>query len=394
MSIFSHLRKSRQTAKEHNTKRAEQKQQEQSSTPYRHVPTHAATDAYNCAPPAWREAADRPKIIEQNRRRSAMTPVSHHSSMPGPNFQRVGSSLSNVSYPGQATAGPSARLPRAYSYTGVSPYVNGSRDIIYSIPDVNHSQPEGLAERSPVESNSDSTSSHGDLELGTSRAHAASQPSSSAPSHRLHPRSRSRQASDASIDRKAMSSATNHRAAARDTRPPPSLRGFNFVNNTANPTPVGVGTVPVPLPVDIISPQSEEAAIPSAGPSRHNSAMSLPALTPASSKYPSPSMAPSLSPSDAPASGFYLNSSNAASFSNMSYFAEPVKQMAMYEPDTMAKSELRETRFKENIPMEKIPSAQGTPGMAVDVAPKSKKSSRKGAKLVKKNRGASQVAAM
>jgi len=324
-----------------------------------------------------------------------MTPVSHHSSMPGPNFPRVGSSLSNVSYPGQATPGPSARLPRAYSHTGVSPYFNGSRDVIYSIPDVNHSQPEGLGEHSPVESNSDSTSSHGDLEFRTPRAHAASsQPSSSAPSHRLHPRSRSRQASDASLDRKAMSSQTNHRVAARDTRPPPSVRGFNFVHNTANPPPVAVGTAPVPLPADIISPQSEEAAIQSAGPSRHNSAMSLPALTPGSSKYPSPSMAPSLSPSDTPASGFYLNSSNAASFSNMSYFAEPVKQLAMYEPDTMAKSELRETRFKENIPRENFPPVQETPGSAVDVAPSSKKSSKKGAKLVKKNRGASQIPAM
>ena len=71
MSIFSGIRKSRRQAKEHNAKLAEQKKLEEEKVPYKHVPTHAATDAFASAPPSWREA-DRTRIVEQNRRRSAM----------------------------------------------------------------------------------------------------------------------------------------------------------------------------------------------------------------------------------------------------------------------------------------------------------------------------------
>lgn len=145
MSIFSSIRKSRQQAKEHNTKLAEQKKQEGDKVVYKHVPTHAAVDAYASAPPSWREA-DRPRIAEQNRRRSAMAASGHHMNMPG--IPRVGSSLSHVSFPTDDTS-PMVRMrmPRAYSYNGVSPYVpypDRSRDVLHSVPDLSYQQPASL----------------------------------------------------------------------------------------------------------------------------------------------------------------------------------------------------------------------------------------------------------
>lgn len=128
------MRKSHQQAKEHNAKVAQQEKEEGEKVPYRHVPTHAATDAIASAPPSWRDA-DRQKIKEQHRRRSAMAASGHHMNMPG--APRVGSSLSHVSYPTDKSATPMVRLPRAYSYAGVSPYSAGySRDAAYSMPDV------------------------------------------------------------------------------------------------------------------------------------------------------------------------------------------------------------------------------------------------------------------
>jgi hypothetical protein len=96
MSIFSSIRKSRQSAKEHSAKIAEQQKKESEAVPYKHVPTHAALDAIASAPPSWREQ-DRDRIVEQNRRRSALPTQVHHASMPS--IPRVGSSLSHVSYP-------------------------------------------------------------------------------------------------------------------------------------------------------------------------------------------------------------------------------------------------------------------------------------------------------
>lgn len=140
MSIFSHIRRSREKAKEHNALVAEQKKKEQEQAPYKHIPTHAASDAIASAPPSMRET-DRPKIQEQNRRRSAMAAHGHHMNMPG--IPRVGSSLSHVSYPSQ-DATPMVRMPRAYSYNGVSPYPGLNRNVIYSVPDMPYSQPASL----------------------------------------------------------------------------------------------------------------------------------------------------------------------------------------------------------------------------------------------------------
>jgi hypothetical protein len=118
MSIFSSMKRSRQSAKEHNAKLAEQKKREAEKPPYKHTPTHAATDAIDSAPPAWRQA-DRTKIIEANRRRSAMAASSHHMSMPS--IHRAGSNLSYVSFPSGSVT-PAMRVPRTHSYTAVSSY--------------------------------------------------------------------------------------------------------------------------------------------------------------------------------------------------------------------------------------------------------------------------------
>jgi hypothetical protein len=139
MSIFSSIKKSRQSAKSHNAKLAEQKKMEESATPYRHVPTHAASDAIASAPPSWREA-DKVRIVEQNRRRSAMAASGHHMNMPG--TPRVGSSLSYVAYASDGTASSMVPpLPRAYSHTGVS---NLQQQAMYGVPQMAYSQPFSL----------------------------------------------------------------------------------------------------------------------------------------------------------------------------------------------------------------------------------------------------------
>ena len=139
MSIFSHIRKSRQQAKEHNDKVAEQKKKEAELTLYKHVPTHAAIDAFASAPPSWRESY-RSRIVEQNRRRSAMAASGHHMNMPG--VPRVGSTLSRVSYPSEE-ANP-MRMPRAYSYSGISSYPDSARnshDMGYTTVDMAYLHP-------------------------------------------------------------------------------------------------------------------------------------------------------------------------------------------------------------------------------------------------------------
>lgn len=72
MSVFSMIKRGRQAAKEHKATQAEKQKAQVVKLPYKHVPTHAATDAMAAAPAAAR-MADREKILEQNRRRSAMT---------------------------------------------------------------------------------------------------------------------------------------------------------------------------------------------------------------------------------------------------------------------------------------------------------------------------------
>lgn len=126
MSVFSLIKRSRQAAKEENAKKAE-KEKAEAKVPYKHVPKHAAVDALLGGPTGWKEA-DRVRIMEENRRRSAMTangmgmPSGLSTPVHAGVFTRENSSLTHVSYSapsGYAT--PIPHIPRAYSYHGPTP---------------------------------------------------------------------------------------------------------------------------------------------------------------------------------------------------------------------------------------------------------------------------------
>ncbi|KAK3898766.1 hypothetical protein C8A05DRAFT_18708 [Staphylotrichum tortipilum] len=139
MSVFSMIKRGRRAAKEHRAEQAKKEKEESQKAPYKHVPRHAATDAMSGGPAGWREN-DRHRIVEQNRRRSAMTasgvgmsgmmtPVHQHHQSLHTGIPRVHSALSHVSYPA-AYASPIVSLPRNYSYgsmlPGWTPHGSGS----------------------------------------------------------------------------------------------------------------------------------------------------------------------------------------------------------------------------------------------------------------------------
>lgn len=137
MSVFSRIKRGRQAAKEHNAKQAEMQKKEEEKTPYRHIPSHAAIDALSGGPATWRET-DRPKILEQNRRRSAMTAsgVGMGTGMMTPvhvGMPRVNSALSHVSYP-SLYASPVVQVPRTYSYSSMQHpgWNNHGGEVVYS----------------------------------------------------------------------------------------------------------------------------------------------------------------------------------------------------------------------------------------------------------------------
>ena len=135
MSVFSMIRRGRQAAKEHAAQQAEREKAEAAKTPYKHVPRHAASDALSAGPASHRED-DRPKILEQNRRRSMLTAsglgMSGTSTPVHVGFPRVNSALSHVSYPA-AYASPVVQLPRAYSYTSVQPgWSHHGGEVVYT----------------------------------------------------------------------------------------------------------------------------------------------------------------------------------------------------------------------------------------------------------------------
>ncbi|KAJ9143961.1 hypothetical protein NKR19_g6623 [Coniochaeta hoffmannii] len=202
MSVFSMIKKGRQAAKEHAAKQAEKQKAEAAKPPYKHVPKHAASDAISTGPSGYREA-DRPKIMEQNRRRSMMTAsglgMSGTSTPVHVGFPRVNSALSHVSYPA-AYASPVVQMPRAYSYTSVQPgWSNHGGEVVYTPMEsssgsvkgkevervmvdsgrasrtsskgsfgpypVERSATSGPSRTSPVGSSSNSTSSQDDLEM-------------------------------------------------------------------------------------------------------------------------------------------------------------------------------------------------------------------------------------
>jgi hypothetical protein len=68
MSIFEKLRNTKKAADEHKPDDSLPK-----PAPYKHVPTHAASDSLACAPPGWRQVEDRKAIQAQYKRRSEMS---------------------------------------------------------------------------------------------------------------------------------------------------------------------------------------------------------------------------------------------------------------------------------------------------------------------------------
>lgn len=117
MSIFSKLKQSKKAAKEHKAKSSKQIQAEElPQAPYKHVPTHAAVDALSGAPSSWQHE-DRPRILEQHKRRSMMT------------ITRTGSSLSTGTRTSTAPAVPS--LLRHGNYSAYNPSWNDRGDYSY-----------------------------------------------------------------------------------------------------------------------------------------------------------------------------------------------------------------------------------------------------------------------
>ncbi|KAK0735802.1 hypothetical protein B0T21DRAFT_384563 [Apiosordaria backusii] len=240
MSMFSFIRKGRQAAKEHKAEKAEKAKKEAEKPPYKHIPKHAAIDAISSGPGGWR-TEDRQKIVDQNKRRSAMT--TNGMNMTG--LPRVHSSLSHVSFP---AAFASPVVPRTYSYSSMpAGWAHG--EMNYSAVDVSSSSVKGKEvdrglsasqypnrsaarlsagrypmpmnaiigagdlSASPVDSSSNSTSSQDDLEMkpikhtslppSTSKTRGYSRPMSDNGSiHRLHP---ARRLSD--VDQNATASA-------------------------------------------------------------------------------------------------------------------------------------------------------------------------------------------
>ncbi|KAI1322255.1 hypothetical protein F5Y16DRAFT_49578 [Xylariaceae sp. FL0255] len=126
MSVFSIIRRGRAQAKDQKSKQAEQQKEEAVKLPYKHVVTHAASDALATAPSSWKHD-DRTKIIEQNKRRSAMIA----SGMSSHGLPRVGSSVSFASHP-SVYSSPIPPMPKNYSYTSIP---TSWREKIASTPD-------------------------------------------------------------------------------------------------------------------------------------------------------------------------------------------------------------------------------------------------------------------
>jgi hypothetical protein len=116
MSIFSRLKLSKKAAKEHKQKASQQiNSKDVPKPPYKHIPTHAAVDALTGAPSSWKHE-DRPKILEQHKRRSIMS------------VNRAGSALSTRT-DHHTPAVPS--LLRNSSYSSYNPTWNDRGDFSY-----------------------------------------------------------------------------------------------------------------------------------------------------------------------------------------------------------------------------------------------------------------------
>lgn len=307
MSMFTVFQKGRQAAKEHQAKQAEQKKkEEQKNTPYKHVPKHAAIDALSSGPASSREA-DRPRILEQNRRRNAMTAsgvglggsvTAVHNGLP-----RVHSSLSHVSYP-TALANPVVSMPRAHSFSGMRPprwshqggeakykTVNASsrslkgkdleRVMLYSgrasRPSSLHSSrlsPDNSSGDSPVGSSSDSVTSEEDLEmkpLGDKESPHPTRPSQSR--RRSDPKRLATPVRPLSYthnrERESGSRGSSSTSLAVPNMPPvPALPPLQFATNPHGSSATAIGTpsrIKSPSPIPDIAEEAPENTDPENG---------------------------------------------------------------------------------------------------------------------------------
>ncbi|KAL8729615.1 MAG: hypothetical protein Q9181_004939 [Wetmoreana brouardii] len=126
MSIFTKIKGAKKAADKHKHAKASEIPVEKKDTPvpYRHIPTHAATDALTGAPSSWREE-DRAAIKHQHKRRSMMTRNS--SALSGtlyPSSSYTGSDFSSYGMmPAASSSRPSpARLETRRSYQGTGHY--------------------------------------------------------------------------------------------------------------------------------------------------------------------------------------------------------------------------------------------------------------------------------
>src|SRR5277367_4403845 len=76
MSIFSKFRSSKKTS---DGRKSDQAEKTPNPQPYRHIPTHAASDALSQAPPRAKAADDKRAIREQRKRRDEI--IHHNSSL-------------------------------------------------------------------------------------------------------------------------------------------------------------------------------------------------------------------------------------------------------------------------------------------------------------------------
>ena len=72
MPIFGKFRNAKKAADERKSENTAPADSQPKPAPYKHIPTHAASDFLACAPPGWREAEDRKSIQAQRKRRSEM----------------------------------------------------------------------------------------------------------------------------------------------------------------------------------------------------------------------------------------------------------------------------------------------------------------------------------
>lgn len=80
MTIFSKLRRAKQAADDQKGKKAAATESKPPAAPYKHIPTHAASDALLGAPASWRER-DKKAIQDQHLKRAQSNPTRNQSSL-------------------------------------------------------------------------------------------------------------------------------------------------------------------------------------------------------------------------------------------------------------------------------------------------------------------------